>query len=95
MSPNVVVRETVFANGYHRFYSDGTSMQVTDGDKRYYRHHSLHRIDGPAIERLDGNHTWYLYGIKVDPLVHFITVNKPAILKSLHVTTTVKFLDSA
>ena len=38
---------------------------------------------------------WYLYGIKVDPLVHFITVNKPAILKSLHVTTTVKFLDSA
>jgi hypothetical protein len=32
------------------------------GDKEWYLHGELHRVDGPAVEYYDGTKSWYLNG---------------------------------
>jgi hypothetical protein len=43
-----------------------------EGDKRWYRHGKLHRVNGPATERADGTKEWYLNGryIKTNQLAY-------------------------
>ena len=36
---------------------------IANGDKFWYQNDKLHRLDGPAIERVDGTKYWYLDGI--------------------------------
>ena len=33
-----------------------------NGDKYWYRNDQLHREDGPAVERADGDKEWWLNG---------------------------------
>ena len=38
-------------------------VKVTEnGDKAWYQNDKLHRLDGPAIERVNGNNLWYQDG---------------------------------
>jgi hypothetical protein len=32
------------------------------GNKRWYLHNKLHRVDGPAVEYADGHKSWWLNG---------------------------------
>jgi hypothetical protein len=38
---------------------------LADGSKEWYRDGTLHRDDGPAIERADGSKEWYRDGTLV------------------------------
>lgn len=40
-------------------------MIQTKGKKSWYINNKLHREDGPAVERTDGIHDWYLDGKNV------------------------------
>lgn len=50
-----------------------------DGDKRWWLNNQLHREDGPAVERSNGDVFWYIHGKQLDPLVE---VNN-SLLKSM------------
>lgn len=61
---------------YHR--EDGPA--VIEGNYReWWLNGKLHRVDGAAIEYENGNKAWFLNGIGVDPLVHFILRGKISI----------------
>jgi hypothetical protein len=34
-----------------------------NGDRAWYQNNQLHRTDGPAIERADGDKYWYIKGV--------------------------------
>jgi len=36
-----------------------------NGDKRWFQNDKLHRLDGPAIEWIDGTKWWYINGISL------------------------------
>jgi len=42
---------------------DGIEIKVErDGTKLWYLHDVLHRDDGPAVERPEGDYRWYQFG---------------------------------
>ena len=40
----------------------GTVKVIKEGDIYWKKENKLHRLDGPAIEHVNGNHQWYLNG---------------------------------
>ena len=53
-----------------------SGIHVSDIGTKFYRLNSKrHRLDGPAIERLDGQHEWFINGKQVTELEHKLLVD--------------------
>lgn len=55
---------------------DGPAVEKPDGYKSWYWHGRRHRIDGPAIEYPNGEKAWYIHGFELDPIEHFLEVQR-------------------
>ena len=42
----------------------GVCVTKDDGDIRYYLDGKLHRLDGPAVERVSGMKHWFVNGVR-------------------------------
>ncbi len=45
---------------FHR--EDGPTVELANGERRWYIDNELHREDGPAIEWANGGKSWYVNG---------------------------------
>ena len=41
-------------------------VQKTNNYKRWYLNGKLHRTDGPAVERANGDKVWWMNGIRIN-----------------------------
>ena len=61
----------IYGNGNKEWWVDGKLHRegapaiITQSCNYWYRWSSPHRIDGPAVESLDGMNSWYLNGYKL------------------------------
>jgi hypothetical protein len=54
-----------FIHGVHHRLDYGPTIEWADGTKTWHVHGVLHRLDGPAIDRFDGQNFWFVNGKRV------------------------------
>lgn len=72
----------IWGSGRQMWYQDGL-LHRTDGpaiigwqcQQLWYVKGKLHRTDGPAVEHADGTREWWLDGVQVDQLEHWLLVS--------------------
>ncbi len=58
--------------------SESKCIEWADGHKYWLQNGRYHRIDGPAVERANGDKKWYINGKKLTQEEHFNAVSEEA-----------------